>query len=358
MNGGNKNHGLNDSLLVYDFEGKGSSSGSVGCCSLMESDNNLQFLDDLGPKFKTLAEVCGGNTIPTEVKQVLTPLPSASINTQTSVSNLMNSQHMPSAHKLLLDVPRREQTAIKEKLEDTKMVKATTNREGMSKVKDRMANQGQMFLLQQQQPVYYTTTPVLQPMHYLIQPQVPNTMLMAEAPATNLQSMVLVNGTQAGPSQGMVVQGPTVISGGQAEVPGMVLVESSEVKGSSANLIHTGKLSGSKTMKVVGGKIPAGSMQTLRGSQTCLIQGGTLQSGGLSGSQRVLVVERSSGSGGQLVQDAGGLSQKSNVSGSQSVLFSPGSISTGCQSNVIGSSATTVNATPTYHKMVVQEKFT
>ena len=45
--------------LVYDYEGKGSSVGSVGCCfSLPEYDNDLKFLDDLDWKFKTLAGMC------------------------------------------------------------------------------------------------------------------------------------------------------------------------------------------------------------------------------------------------------------------------------------------------------------
>ncbi|KAF1383815.1 hypothetical protein PFLUV_G00135730 [Perca fluviatilis] len=55
-----------DALLVYDYEGKESLAGSIGCCSLLENDNDLAFLNDLGPKFKTLAEVCQGSTLVTE----------------------------------------------------------------------------------------------------------------------------------------------------------------------------------------------------------------------------------------------------------------------------------------------------
>ncbi|XP_042273345.1 desmoglein-2-like [Thunnus maccoyii] len=354
---GNENLGVKDGLLVYEFEGQGSSVGSVGCCSLLESDNDLQFLDDLGPKFKTLAEVCGGKKIPTEVKQMLTPLPSASIKTQTSVSSLTTAQQLTPPSKLQPTVPRTEQTVVTETSECAKMVKESTAtlREGMTTVKQGMANQGQMLLLQQQQPVYYTTTPMLQPMHYVVQPQVQNTMVLAEAPATNLQGMVLVNGTQTGPAHGMVVQGQTAMSSGQGQGPGMVLVERSGVQGGGANLIHAGNLSGSQTMMVVEGKVPAGSMQVLSGSQTRLVQGGTLQSGGLSGSQRVLVVGGQTSSGGQLVHEAGGLSQKSNVLGSKRVLHSQDNMSTGSQSGVVASSATTVSTAPTYRKVVVQE---
>lgn len=352
---------MKDGLLVYDYEGRGSPAGSVGCCSLLESDNDLQFLDDLGPKFKTLAEVCGGK-ITTEVKPPVSPLPSASINTQTSVSSVMTAQQLPPLPKLQPTVP---QTVVRETSERSQIVKEstatmkegmTTVKEGRTTVKGGVANPGQMLVLQpQQQPVYYTTTPVLQPMQYVVQPQVQNTVLLTEAPATNLQGLVLVNGTQTAPAQGMVVQGQTVMSSGQAQGPNMVLVERSGVQGGGTNLIRTGNLSGSQTMMVVGGKVPVGSVKALNGSQTRLVQGGTLQSGGLSGSQRVLVVGGQTSNGGQLVQQAGGLSQRSGLSSAQKVLYSTGSTSTGSQSNIVGSSATTVSTSPTYQKVVVQE---
>ncbi|KAM7388788.1 hypothetical protein PAMP_024938 [Pampus punctatissimus] len=333
---GNENLGVKDALLIYDFEGQGSSAGSMGCCSLLESDNDLQFLDDLGPKFKTLAEVCGGKKISTEVKQELTPLPSASIKTQTSVSSL-TTQLLPPAPKLPLTVPRTEQTVVRETSQHSQMVKENmaTLRKGMTTEKQEMATQGQMLLLQQQQPVYYTTTPVLQPVQCVVQPQVQNTMLLTEAPATNLQGVVLVNGIQTGPAQGVVVQGQPVMSIGQAQGPGMVLVEKSGVHGSVANLIHAGNLSGTQTMMVVEGKVPSGSMQVPTNCQTRIVQGGTLQSGGLSGSQRVMVVGGPTSSRGHRVHEAGDLSQKSSVFGSQGVFYSQDSMSTGSQSSAV-----------------------
>lgn len=221
----------------------------------------------------------------------------------------------------------------------------------MTTVKEGMVNQGQMLLLHQQQPVYYSTTPMLQPMQYIVQPQVQNTVLLAEAPSANLQGMVLVNGAQTGPAQGVVIQGQTVMSSGQTQGPGMMLVERGGVQGGGANLINPGNLSGSQTMMVVEGKVPAGSVKVLKGNQTCLVQGGTLQPGGLSGSQRVLVVGGSTISKGQQVQEAGFISQKSDVSSSQRVISSKGSTSIGSQSKVTGSSITTVSTTPTYRKV-------
>lgn len=46
-----------DMLHSYGFEGVGSAAGSVGCCSNF-GEESLDFLDTLGPKFKTLADVC------------------------------------------------------------------------------------------------------------------------------------------------------------------------------------------------------------------------------------------------------------------------------------------------------------
>ncbi|XP_059197235.1 desmoglein-2.1-like [Centropristis striata] len=356
----NENLAAIDGPLAHFYEGNGSLAGSVGCCSLLESDNDLQFLEDLGPKFKTLAEVCGGKKIQTEVEEVYIPRPSAhSINIQTSVSN---AQQLAPPPKLQPSVPKPEQTLVREKSEHSQVVKESiaTAREGMTTVKEGMANQGQMVLLQpQQQPVYYTTAPLMQPMHYVVQPQVQNTMLLAAAPATNMQSMVLLNGGQTGPGQGMVFQEPAVMSSGQAQRSSMVLVERSGVQAAAqplwSNVIHTGNLSGPQTMMVVEGKVPAGSVKGLKGSQTCLVQGGTLQPGGPSGSQRILVVGGPKGSMGQRVQGTAGLAQKCDISGSQRDLYST---STGSHSSMSGSSTTTVSTTPTSHKVVVQEKIT
>lgn len=47
-----------DILKPYGFEGVGSPAGSVGCCSVILEDDSVDFLNSLGPKFKTLADVC------------------------------------------------------------------------------------------------------------------------------------------------------------------------------------------------------------------------------------------------------------------------------------------------------------
>lgn len=47
-----------DIIHSYGYEGAGSAAGSVGCCSDNGDADNLDFLNTLGPKFKTLADVC------------------------------------------------------------------------------------------------------------------------------------------------------------------------------------------------------------------------------------------------------------------------------------------------------------
>ncbi|KAK0132266.1 Desmocollin-2 [Merluccius polli] len=50
-------HG-HDLTHAYQYEGEGSAAGSVGCCSGIDDSDGLEFLETLGPKFKTLASIC------------------------------------------------------------------------------------------------------------------------------------------------------------------------------------------------------------------------------------------------------------------------------------------------------------
>ncbi|XP_077440238.1 desmoglein-2.1-like isoform X3 [Vanacampus margaritifer] len=299
--GGRGNLAAKDAHLKYNFEGQSSSAGSVGCCSLLENDNDLQFLDDLGPKFKTLAELCGGQKIQPDV----IPPPTKIL-----------TEPRPELIKLPPVVPKVDQTV-------TQVVKEnmTTRNQCMTPVMGGMENQGQMFLLQQQQPVYYAAAT---PMQYVVQPQVQNAVLLAEASASNLQGVVL-----AGPGQGMLV------SGGHTNDVGLVLVENPK--------IHTGNQPSFQKMVVVESKLPVESVKVHRGSRTATVQGRG-EAERMSGAQSVLLVEGSSSR-----NPAGSMSQKRNTSGSK-MSFNVKSTTTKSTGAQLASSRI-----PTYRKVVVQE---
>uniref|UniRef100_A0A673U421 Desmoglein 2 n=2 Tax=Suricata suricatta TaxID=37032 RepID=A0A673U421_SURSU len=60
-------HIAKDCLLIYSQEDTASLHGSIGCCSFIEELDD-HFLDDLGLKFRTLAEVCLGQKIDMDVE--------------------------------------------------------------------------------------------------------------------------------------------------------------------------------------------------------------------------------------------------------------------------------------------------
>ncbi|XP_048219324.1 desmoglein-2-like [Perognathus longimembris pacificus] len=82
-------HMAKDCLLVYSQEDTDSLRGSIGCCSFIEGELEDHFLDDLGLKFKTLAEVCLGQKLDMVMEMEQRPNPVK----ETSMSTASLSQH-------------------------------------------------------------------------------------------------------------------------------------------------------------------------------------------------------------------------------------------------------------------------
>ncbi|XP_056122440.1 desmoglein-2.1 [Rhinichthys klamathensis goyatoka] len=81
-----------EGLKKYDYEGEGSVAGSVDSCSYNESNDDLEFLNNLGLKFNTLAEVCGFR----QTQSMSQADPQVIVNTveTTPITTAVSSDHM------------------------------------------------------------------------------------------------------------------------------------------------------------------------------------------------------------------------------------------------------------------------
>lgn len=301
-------------IVIYQNEGMGSPAGSVGCCSLLEDDNDLAFLSDLGPKFNTLAEICGGKKTTVEHHVPLPPPPKP---VERSTENLTINRAVSS-----------------NTVNMSSNIASTTHMENMVVTENRptmiASMQPTQTLLVQQQPMYY-----------MVEPQ-PSTVLVAERPA--MQNMYVLN--SAPMAEEVVVQGANVTAGHGERM--VFLERGGSTQALNAGMIHTGTLSGSQVLLVDGG------------AQSGHILQGTLPRGATR-SQSVMIVE---GGQGGVVQgslkkgaSAHGVAQGVVYGGSgvvqgshQKAVFTAGSIN-----GNVGLSGSTLR-NPTTQKVVIQEK--
>ncbi|KAK5901638.1 hypothetical protein CesoFtcFv8_006983 [Champsocephalus esox] len=196
-----------DCSLEYHFEGQGSSAGSVGDYGLLETNNDLQFLDDLGPKFKTLSDICSPPK----------PTPSLTHNIVAAVQTTVNKVEPVVMRKVERSIET-DHTDVKKEtvMSSTNISKSSVNTVStahQSMTLPKVTNISHSNALPHQartvfiQPVYYATNPVLQPMHYVVQPQLQNTVMLAEGShGANCQGLYVVSGPQGSPP-GLVIQG-------------------------------------------------------------------------------------------------------------------------------------------------------
>ncbi|XP_076135359.1 desmoglein-2.1-like [Alosa pseudoharengus] len=266
-----------DSLLEYCYEGHGSPTGSVGSCSLLGADDDLQFLDDLGSKFTYLAEICGYSreTSP-KVTQEITPPTTEVDNSVTMATNVKQQRISFVEEHIPPPLPSKH-------------------------LRETVAVPTQTVLVQQQQPLYYMVEPQ----------QVQSTVLLAERPQVGLgQGMILVNGSQTA-TEGMLLQGGGLVQGAQGLVmaqggQGLVLQEGGHIQGGQGLVLQQGGhvQGGQGLVLQEGGHIQGGQGLVLQqGGQGLVLQEG----GHIQGGQGLVLQQGGHVQGGQgLVLQQGG----------------------------------------------------
>ncbi|XP_042603389.1 desmoglein-2.1 [Cyprinus carpio] len=331
-----KSRGMEDGFAkngpkVYDFEGQGSPVGSVGCCSILEDNNDLEFLNDLGPKFTTLAEICGGKKI--EVPAPLPPPPKPIVGRTEVVSsstNVINPGNITTNRAIT---------------SNTLNIASNTATTSSTRVENVMVTDNRPTVITSVQPAP-TLLVQPQPMYYMVEPQ-PTTVMFTERPAMGQNMYVLNSGPVA---EGVVVQGANIATNTLTRGERMVLVDRGAP--AQAGVLQRGNLSGSQVLLVDGGATSGQALQ------------GTLQRG-VAGSQGLMVVE---GQGGHVIQG----SLRKGVSthgGSQNVFYmeSKGGSGVGVQKGMmstagsfgsigLGGSSVPINQNPSSQKVVVQER--
>lgn len=237
---------------MYEYEGQESPAGSVGCCSLLEDDNDLAFLHDLGPKFKTLAEICVGREIVVESSTVTVtapqppyhviqppshPLPHGTIDFDSSTVTVIApappqpavTTHVSSHVSSHVDISRDITNSI-----SAARAEASSLATSSSVLQESIISSGRpatttvhvkenvvvptQTLLIQQPTLYYAAAPPM----YVVDPQPHHTLMVT--PAVNVgQNLVMVESNATSQLQG-ISQG-VVGMGNIQGAHGLVLVE-------------------------------------------------------------------------------------------------------------------------------------
>lgn len=284
-----------DVLHAFTYEGQESPTGSVGCCSLLDDDNDLEFLNDLGPKFKTLAEICRGSTLasvdvrlsvppPPRPRPVSPVWPSTSNNTHTHTHtesvrerDRVNINTL-STHNALNTLSTHDTSSVvagTSTLVQGSLVQGGTATIPRMQFQENLVIPSQTMLIQQP-TMYYSNTPM-----YVVDPN---------------PQMVLVT---AGAQQSVGQMGPVGLGQGLLQTGGLhgsqqgvVLVQRQVGVGGQPGYVTTNR---------AGQAIAQGSEQTFveTTEQVTVTQG--VSQGGLAGSrfgQQVMLLDNGSASAG------------------------------------------------------------
>ncbi|KAG7330515.1 hypothetical protein KOW79_006737 [Hemibagrus wyckioides] len=166
-------------LLVSSYEDCISVTSSFDDSSYLHEENNLDFLDDLGPPFRRLAEICCGSAIKLEVSSTPTPAKTISSSSQEGVKV-----------EDVVDVVHNEATSVSASSSSSTTQVTTTNyAENISSGSVTSAATVGQTLLVQQPTVYLSSTPM-----YVVEQQCQPALFLASGPILGVQerNMVLV----------------------------------------------------------------------------------------------------------------------------------------------------------------------
>ncbi|XP_060233621.1 desmoglein-2 [Meriones unguiculatus] len=185
-------HMAKDCLLVYSQEETDSLRGSIGCCSFIEGELDDRFLDDLGLKFKTLAEVCLGRKIDMDmdIEQRQKPVGEASVKPALGShyeQMTLNSESTYSS-QAGFQVPKPLHEAHAEKVTQEVVTESSVSSRQSQKVvpppPDPVAS-GNIIVTE----TSYTTGPAVPPSTVILGPRQPQGLIVTErvyAPASTL----------------------------------------------------------------------------------------------------------------------------------------------------------------------------